>query len=115
MLPKENRINTDKDIKRLIQKGKAFFLAEFTIKYLKNNKDIWRFAFVVSTKVDKAAVTRNLIKRRMRVVAATYCQKETSGYDFVIIARKKAAELDYKELKKQLDFALSKIKISKKK
>lgn len=109
MLPKEYRINTEKDIKRLIQKGKTFFLAEFTIKYKKNNKNKWRFAFVVSTKVDKKAVGRNLLKRRMRAIASSYIKNKGVGYDLVVIAKHKAIELDYKNLKKQLDFAFSKI------
>lgn len=110
MLPKEYRINTDKDIKRLIQRGKAFFLAEFTIKYQVNNKKHFRFGFVVSTKVDKRAVARNLLKRRMRAVASKYCKEAKVGYDLLIIAKKKAIELEYKDMEKQLNFAFSQIK-----
>ncbi len=110
MLPKEYRINTEKDIKRLVQKGKTFFLAEVVIKYLKNDEGFFRFGFVTSTKVDKKAVTRNLLKRRLRSIAADNLGKEKIGYDLIIIANKKALKLDFVDLKKQLNFAFSQIR-----
>lgn len=110
MLPKEYRINSELDIKRLIQKGKTFFLAEFVIKFQKNDKDFSRFGFVISTKVDKKAVVRNLLKRRLRSIVAENVKNTEINYDFLIIAKKKAVSTDYADLKKQLNFAFSQIR-----
>jgi len=112
MLSKANRLHLDNDIKRLLKSGKTFFLPEFIIKFqlIDSEKPI-KVAFVVSTKVDKRATERNLIKRRMRQAVRELLPKLKNGYFLLIIAKKETKELDYDKIKKQLDFAFSKMKI----
>lgn len=111
MLPRINRLNKDQEIKDLNKKGKSFFLPEFVIKYYQNNEKVSRFAFVVSTKVDKRAVVRNRLTRRLRESVRSLLPQIKPGYLVLIIAKKKALELDFSTIKQQMSFAFSKIKI----
>ena len=108
MLPKINRVNQEKEIKRLVKSGKTFFLPQLVIKYLENKEDIVKVGFVVSTKVDKKAVTRNLLARRLREITQELLPNLKTGYSILVIAKKSALELSFEELKKQLIFAFSK-------
>lgn len=115
MLAKKNRLNIDQDIKRLIQSGKTFFLPQLTIKYSINQDKQIKFGLVVSNKVDKRATQRNLLKRRLREAHRSLLNDIKPGYNLLIIAKKSALELSFAELKKQLLFAYSQIKIYPKK
>jgi ribonuclease P protein component len=111
MLTKANRLNLDTDIKRLLKSGKTFFLPQYIIKFEHSKQEQARIGFVVSTKVDKRAVKRNQVKRRMREAVRELLPKIEVGYSLLIIAKKEAADLDFVTVRKQLDFAFSKMKI----
>ena len=113
MLPKQNRLHKETEIKRLVKSGKTFFLPQLVVKYLGNKEDIVKFGFVVSTKVDKRAVVRNKLLRHLREASRSLVPKLKPGYSILVIAKKQALELNYKELDKQLKFALEKIKLFK--
>ena len=74
MLPKEERLKDRKlfnAVFNIAKKNKQKIHSEFFILYfLLKRKDINKFlpktAFIAGTKIDKRAVVRNLIKRRMR-------------------------------------------------
>lgn len=110
MLPKENRLNREKEIKEVLKKGKTFFLPEFIIKYDFNNKGT-KIGFIISTKVDKRAVKRNLLKRQLRGIFKDMLSNIKNGYSLLIIAKKSALELNNSDLKNKIVLALSKIKI----
>jgi ribonuclease P protein component len=110
MLPKEFRLHKDKDIKRLAKIGQTFFLPEFIVKYQKQSNQDLKIGFVVSTKVDKRAVVRNKLKRQMREAMHNKLKDIKKGYFLLIIAKKKALDLDAATTAKQLEFALKKIK-----
>ena len=111
MLPKENRLHQEKEIKRLTQNGKTFFLPEFVVKYIRNNEDRVKIGFIVSTKVDKRAVVRNRLVRQLREVVRELLPNIKTGYSVLIISKKKALDLDFEAIKKQINFAFSKIRI----
>lgn len=112
MLAKANRLHLDNDIKRLLKSGKTFFLPQYIIKFERNKgQKQAKIGFVVSNKVDKRAVKRNQVKRRLREATKELLSKINNEYSLLIIAKKEALELEYKEVKKQLDFAFSKMKI----
>ena len=110
MLPKEFRLHKDKDIKGLAKIGQTFFLPEFIIKYQKQDNNDLKIGFVVSTKVDKRAAARNKLKRQMRQAIHDKLSDIKKGHFILIIAKKKALELDFATISKQLEFALKKIK-----
>lgn len=111
MLPKENRLHVDKEIKSLIKSGQSFFLPEMVIKYKANQEDITKIGFIVSTKVDKKAVVRNKVARHLREVSRELFPKLKTGYSVLIIAKKQVLELDFATIKKQINFAFEKIRL----
>ncbi|MCD4760508.1 ribonuclease P protein component [bacterium] len=111
MLPKENRLHQDKEIKAVVQKGQTFFLPQFVIKYQVNKEKFTKIGFIISTKVDKKAVVRNRLARQLREVIRSFLPEMKTGYSVMIIAKKQALELDFEALKKQMAFAFAKIKI----
>ncbi len=114
MLPKPHRLHHDKEIKALLKSGRTFFLPQLIFKYQQTKDDNLKFGFVVSTKVDKRAVVRNQLERRLREIVRAELSQLAVGYSVLIIAKKKALELDFSELSKQLHFAFDKIGLYKK-
>lgn len=106
MLPKKFRLHADNDIKRLVRGGKTFFLPQLTLKYQVNDQKALRLGFVVSTKVDKKAVIRNKVKRRMREALRAELDNIKNGNDLLFIAKKSCIDLSLVDLKKQIQFAL---------
>ncbi len=65
----------------------------------KNNLGYSRFGFTAAKKI-KLAVSRNIIRRRLKeIVRLNECNLK-EGYDFVLMARVNAADSDYKSLEK---------------
>jgi ribonuclease P protein component len=80
MLPKEYRLDKS-EIKRIMRFGKKIDNQLFTLRVwydetLSNSK----FAFVVSTKVDKRATVRNNIKRKFRVAVKYIANDSTKTF-----------------------------------
>lgn len=68
----------------------------------KNNLGFNRFGFTAAKKIKKA-VTRNIIRRRLKeIVRLNECNFK-EGYDIVIMARVNASESDYKSLEKSFN------------
>ena len=69
-----------------------------------------RVGFTVTKKVGNAVV-RNRIKRRLRALSVELLPtKGKAGHDYVLIGRRLALHRDYCDLKKDLAFALKRIK-----
>lgn len=66
-----------------LTRAKSFSTPYFNLKVGKNNFQISRFAFVVSKKLDKRAVVRNSLKRKIRGSIEEIFDKIDSGWDFV--------------------------------
>lgn len=111
MLPKENRLHKDKEIKDLAKSGQTFFLPEMVLKFKQNKENITKAGLIISTKVDKKAVVRNRLARQLREALKEALPKLKSGYSVLIIAKKGLLELKFENIKKQLDFAFTKTKL----
>lgn len=109
MLPKKYRLHQDKEIKDLVKSGRTFFLPEMTIKYKTNQAGNVRIGFIVSSRVDKRAVVRNKVVRRLREIMRSFLPQLKDGYFMLIIAKKKLSTLEFEMVQKQLLFALDKI------
>ena len=110
MLSKKNRLYREKDINKTLKDGKTFFLPEFIIKYYFNNEKEIKVGFITSTKVDKRAIKRNTLKRKLREITRTILPNLKKGYYLLIIAKKPALKLNTTEIKQKLIFAFSQIK-----
>lgn len=87
MLARKNRLTADKDITRVLRKGRAVFTNLVGVRAIPNDFRIIRVAVVVSTKVHKRATERNLIKRRLRTALNSLIFKTKTGVDVVVMAQ----------------------------
>lgn len=76
-------------------KGKTIAGKLIFLKAQKNNLDVSRFGFVVSSKISKKAVIRNKIKRRLREVVKDF----KKGFDIIIIVKPEIINKTYQEIK----------------
>jgi ribonuclease P protein component len=74
-----------------------------TVLYLQRDESLThaRFGFIVSKAVG-GAITRNLIKRRLRSVAREIVSNEPAGYNAVIRALPEAVNTDWNRLQQEV-------------
>ncbi|OGY90092.1 MAG: ribonuclease P protein component [Candidatus Komeilibacteria bacterium RIFCSPLOWO2_01_FULL_52_15] len=111
MLPRDHRLRGDQQFKKLARYGRSFFGSAVHLKMVQSGQQQTRFAFVVSTKISKRAVVRNTIRRRMREIIRKELPQLKSGFDVLLIARPKAATLEYWELQGQIVELLNKARL----
>ena len=108
MLPKPYRLTKKKDFDRVYRQGRSFFVREMGIKFARNGLEVSRFGFVVSLKVSKNAVDRNLAKRRMREAVRGFLPGMKGGFDCAVLTRPEVKNLKYGEIEDRLRFILKK-------
>ena len=101
MLKRENRLTLVG-----LSNPKNIFTPLFSLKIAKNDQNLNRFAFIVSKKIDKRAVIRNSLKRKLRSCIEEIFDNIQKGHDFVFYPKslliKTEREEALKELKKTL-------------
>lgn len=114
MLPKRYRLKKNIEFVATYAQRKFVSNTCFTInlgKLKPTEEFISKAAFVVSKKVDKRAVVRNKIKRRMREAYKLFL-KENSNFpkwiSLIFSAKADAKELSYKEVENSLRLLLEK-------
>ncbi|MBI5254709.1 ribonuclease P protein component [Candidatus Falkowbacteria bacterium] len=119
MLPKKNRITKTLEFDALFGAkfkqagGQSFSTDAFVFKILPNKTKVNRFGFIVGTKVDNRASVRNKVKRHLRAIFHKQLNNVDVGYDFLVVAAKPSAKLEFVEVEKQcLDF-LTKMRVLK--
>jgi ribonuclease P protein component len=114
-MKKELRVKKNKEFQEAFQKGQSFANRQFVVYSLKKeDQDYFRIGLSVSKKIGNA-VTRNQIKRYIRQAVFELSDLILPGHDYVIIARKPAADMDFFEVKKSLTHVLKVGKVLKKK
>ena len=113
MLPRKHRLTADKDVTRVLRKGRAVFTNLLTIKALANDVGVVRTAVIVSTKVHKRAVKRNLIKRRVRELLRGLIPDFKASVDMVIMAQPEAVGRSQADLGEALEYCLKKLGLLK--
>ena len=111
MLPRKHRLTADKDVTRVLRKGRAVFTNLLIIKALGNDQGVVRTAVVVSTKVHKRAVKRNLIKRRVREVLQKLIPMIAIGVDIVVTAQPEAVDRTQADLGAALEYCLKNLRL----
>jgi ribonuclease P protein component len=107
---KEFRVKKNKEFQEIFKKGKSFANRQFVVYSLKKpGQAHFRIGLSVSKKLGNA-VKRNQIKRYIRQAVLELEEDLHNEYDYIIIARKPAAEMDFFEIKNSLIHVL---KISK--
>lgn len=90
MLPKELRLPSI-HIAPLMRHGKRVRNESMEIIFQKN-QGAKRFAFIVSTRVDKRAVVRNRIKRVIREVVHRELSHITDNIEVIVVVKAKAPD-----------------------
>lgn len=108
MLAKQNRINHINDFRLVMRKGKKVVAPNFIVNVLKSDTET-RFGFVVAKNISKRAVHRNLVRRRLQVLAQDFTAANPTGFNVVVRALPGAETLTWDELKVQIDKAFAKI------
>ena len=113
MLKKQSRLNKNKDFAQVFQRGERLYGRYFTLRWLRNNLSYSRFGIIVSLKVDKKAVIRNKIKRRIRAIFKDNLDKLVINCDFLISTRKEIKDLFFQELKEEIQISFQKRRLIK--
>lgn len=111
MLKKKFRVRKQKEFELIFNQGRKIKSESFLIIYLSNNLKLSRFAFIVSAKIDKKAVARNKIKRRLREIVRKNLSRIRKGYDFIVIASPRIKEKSFQEIKDEMEKILSRNKL----
>ncbi|MDX8363268.1 MULTISPECIES: ribonuclease P protein component [Bacillaceae] len=112
-MKKKYRIKKNDEFQKVFKQGKSFANRQFVIYVLeKPDQDFFRIGLSVSKKIGNA-VSRNRIKRLIRQVFTDSKDVLRAEMDYVIIARKPAAEMDYAEIKSSLHHVCKRAKILK--
>ncbi|MBX4189809.1 ribonuclease P protein component [Candidatus Parcubacteria bacterium] len=107
-LPKQYRLKKRKDFDLVFKKGKAFRGSILFVKAVSNNLPYARFAPVVSLKVAKKAVDRNVLRRLLSSVSERY-KDRLKGLDIVVMVTHPEALLHKKEVEKEYEGLLKNI------
>jgi ribonuclease P protein component len=115
MLPKKNRIS--RVLFDTVLKDGAFFHSQnLSFRVVKAQKRLSKFSFVVSKKVSKSAVVRNLLRRRgYSVLKSIIGTKSKEKMDNAILGafffKKGAEKLGFDEVRGEIEFLLKKARV----
>ena len=109
MLSKINRLKSDRDFRNVFRNGRTLENQFFRIKFLKNQKNVSRFGFIISVKVLKKANERNTLKRRLRAISRSLLKDLKPGFDIVIWPKASSAALNHNDLMGSMTDLLIKI------
>ncbi|MBQ6355068.1 ribonuclease P protein component [Candidatus Saccharibacteria bacterium] len=110
MLNKRFRFHSRGGVQYVYRHGKTIRSAKASLVYTKNTRGFQRFAVVVSKKVEKTAVGRNRIRRRVYEAIRLYKKEQNLDipYDFIfIIYSKDFLTCDFSEVKEMIASLIS--------
>ena len=86
----------------MAKRGRPFFAKELGFKIIKNDLNKNRYGIVVNLKIDKRAVVRNKVRRRIREIIRLNDENFKQGFDVMILTRESIKGLKYKEIEEKL-------------
>jgi ribonuclease P protein component len=111
MLPRKHRLTKDKDVMRVLRKGRAVITNLINVKALAGGEITSRVTVIVGLKVNKRSTKRNLIKRRLRAALQKFLPDFKAVVDLVIVAEPESVGRDQKSLAAALEYCLKKLSI----
>lgn len=100
-MKKKDRVKSNILFNKVINSGSHISSKYFVICSLKNENNTNKFGIAVGTKVGNA-VTRNKIKRQMRVIIDETKEFFPNFHNFVVICKKEVLNLSFQEMKDEL-------------
>lgn len=98
-MKKIEMIKSHQEFSNIIKKEKYIKNKEFSIYIRKGKYEFPHFGIAVSKKLGNA-VTRNKLKRRMRVIIDEYKKTLNENKDYIIIMKENVKNLTFQELQK---------------
>ena len=95
------RLTRTRDFTRVKKEGKTRHHKFVVLVFIPNNMEYSRAAFIASKAVGNA-VTRNLVKRRMKACVAKSWSNVKTGWDLVFYARTAGAMTSYNDLREAI-------------
>jgi ribonuclease P protein component len=112
MLAAKNHLRKETDITRVYKRGSyGAGRGLLSVKAAPNGLPYSRAVVVVSKKINKRAVVRNRIRRRLAAILAAKWGTVALGYDIVVSVHVDIAELSTEQLELQLGTALKRAKV----
>ena len=107
-MQRKYRLKDRTDFKKVYRLGKATANRQVVLYYWKRNDgEAFRLGVSVSKKIGNAVV-RNRMRRRIKEIVRHEAERIKQEYDFIIIVRKGALQLDYHGLRKSILHVLKK-------
>ncbi|PPA68471.1 ribonuclease P protein component [Jeotgalibacillus proteolyticus] len=114
-MKKEQRIKKNPEFQQVFREGSSMANRQFVLYYLKReNQTAFRVGLSVSKKVGNAVV-RNRIKRYIRQAFLELSPHLRQDADYIVIARKPAADFNFHQTKNSLIHVMGKAKVLQKK
>ena len=96
------RLKKKKDFAGLQAQANKFYSKHFLILIASSPTSNSRLGITITTKVDKRAVGRNRLKRRIREVFRLTRRRLVKNFDILVIARQNASFCPYDQVKREI-------------
>jgi ribonuclease P protein component len=113
-MQKELRLKRREDYNKVYRHGKSVANFQFVLYCRKQPAAApFRLGISVSKKVG-TAVVRNRIRRRVKEIVRHHAQDIAHGNEYILIARKPVAEMEYSEMEKSIIHVMKRAGVWKK-
>lgn len=110
MLAKKYRLKKNKEFDLVFKDSKTAYGLFLGVKIRKNTLEHNRFGVLLSTKVSKLAVVRNLYKRRIKNITRQQNLEFKMGYDCVIVVLPAIINKSYQEIEAEIRATFNRLK-----
>lgn len=100
------RLRNKRDIERCQRRGDKLYAKHFLLLIYPSDTGASRLAVAVTTKLEKRAVVRNLIKRRIREVFRSARGGFAKPIDVVVVARRGVQQCEFNDYQREILGAL---------
>ena len=112
MLRKKYRFHSRGGVRYVYQKGKTIRSPKMSLVYTKNTRGFTRIAVVISKKIEKSAVKRNRVRRRVYEAIRLNIDKFPKATDYVfVVFSGEVKKMEFSELEKLLDELVEEVRV----